>query len=782
MRVLQVIHGYPMRFNAGSEVYTQAVSHALAARHEVRVFTRSENPFAPDETMTEEFDVDDPRVRLHLVNLPSSRDRYRRAGVDARFAEVLDDFQPDVVHVGHLNHLSTSVVDVAHQRGVPVVFTLHDFWLMCPRGQFLQSAAASSRSTWALCNGQQDRKCAERCYSRYFSGAPDDREADVDHWTRWVAGRMGHVRDLATKVDVFIAPSKYLLGRLRDEFGTPASKLVFLDYGFALDRLKGRTRQEEPFFVFGYIGTHIPAKGIHLLLEAFAKVAGTSRLRIWGRPRGETTEALLAVARSLPGDAAARIDWLPEYRNQDIVRDVFNKVDAIVVPSIWGENSPLVIHEAQQARVPVITADVGGMAEYVAHEVNGLLFRHRDIESLAAAMAQLSGNRVGARRLGERGYLFSETGDVPEMSEHARLVEQLYAQAIREKRATKTPGRSGPWRVTFDTNPDDCNLHCIMCEEHSPHSDKQARRVAGGRPSRRMPIELIATVLDDLRDTPLREVIPSTMGEPLLYQDFEAIIELCMRHGLLMNLTTNGTFPRLGAQAWARKLVPVLSDVKVSWNGATKTTQDTIMLGSRLEKALENLRVLVRERDSHAAKFGHRARITLQLTFLESNVGELPAMVRLAVDEGVDRLKGHHLWAHFDAIKQLSMRRSTESIARWNAAVRTAQAIADQHRLPRGGRLLLENINELQAGAVEDLAPGARCPFLSQEAWVSAEGRFDPCCAPADQRRTLGDFGMLHGRSIREVWDGPEYAALRENYMSQPLCRACNMRQPEVAP
>ncbi len=48
--------------------------------------------------------------------------------------------------------------------------------------------------------------------------------------------------------------------------------------------------------------------------------------------------------------------------------EVFNKIDAIVVPSIWLENSPLVIHEALQAGVLVITADVGGMAEYVHHE------------------------------------------------------------------------------------------------------------------------------------------------------------------------------------------------------------------------------------------------------------------------------------------------------------------------------------------------------------------------------------------------------------------------------
>jgi glycosyltransferase involved in cell wall biosynthesis len=69
-----------------------------------------------------------------------------------------------------------------------------------------------------------------------------------------------------------------------------------------------------------------------------------------------------------------------------LANDVFSNVDCIVVPSIWGENSPLVIHEAQSCKVPVITADFGGMKEYVQHNVNGLLFEHRNANSLAEQM------------------------------------------------------------------------------------------------------------------------------------------------------------------------------------------------------------------------------------------------------------------------------------------------------------------------------------------------------------------------------------------------------------
>ena len=781
MKVLQVIHGYPMRYNAGSEVYTQTLCQALAERHEVQVFTREEDPFAPDYAVRSEHDASDRRIALHLVNMPRARDGYRHVGVDQRFAELLDRFRPEIVHIGHLNHLSTSLVAEAAAREIPVVYTLHDYWVMCPRGQFMQMHPDDPDDLWAACDGQDDRKCAERCYARYFSGAPGEREDDVAYWTGWVARRMKHVREIAELVDLFIAPSRYLHDRYRDDFGLPAAKLTYLDYGFDRARLAGRSRVPGEPFTFGYIGTHIPAKGIHDLVRAFGEVPGEARLRIWGRPRDQSTEALKAIAAALPPGFRERVEWLPEYRNQNILEDVLDRVDAIVVPSVWAENSPLVIHEALEARVPVITADVGGMAEYVRDEENGLLFRHRSVEALSAAMRRLAGDPALAARLGRRGYVQSEDGEIPDIREHVREIEQIYERLIARRDSARLAPLPGPFRITFDTNPDDCNLKCIMCEEHSTFSESQRARQAEGKPRRRMPVELIRRVLEDSRGTGLREIIPSTMGEPLLYHDFDEILDLCAREGVKLNLTTNGTFPRHGARAWAERIVPVTSDVKISWNGATRATHELIMIGSRWEQVLENVRTFIEVRDAHAAAGGNRCRVTFQLTFLETNVSELGDIVRLAARLGVDRVKGHHLWAHFDEIKNLSMRRSPESIARWNRAVFEARQAASAHPLPSGEQVLLENIFPLDETATADLAPGGRCPFLGQEAWVSAEGCFDPCCAPDAQRRTLGELGGLHDTSIREIWRGDAYRDLTKSYRNRALCLGCNMRKPVEA-
>lgn len=781
MKILQVIHGYPMRYNAGSEVYTQTLCHGLAPRHQVHVFTRLEDSFAQEFAMREERDPLDPRISLHLVNVARSRDRYRHAAVDQRFAEVCDRIKPDVVHVGHLNHLSTSLIMEAAAREIPVVYTLHDYWLMCPRGQFMQMHPADPSELWAACDGQEDHKCAERCYARYFSGSPAEQEQDTAYWTSWVERRMRHVREVVDRVDLFIAPARYLFERYRDEFGLPERKLVYLDYGFDLKRFRSRQRVVTEPFAFGYIGTHIPAKGIHLLIAAFGKLRGDCRLRIWGRPRGQDTESLRALAASLPGEQAQRVEWLPEYRNQDIMGDVFDRVDAIVVPSVWVENSPLVIHEALQARVPVITADTGGMAEYVHHEVNGLLFKHRDADALAAQMQRLLDQPALAGTLGSRGYVQSERGDIPSIEQHVAAIEQIYTDVTRRRDSARLQPLRGPWRITLDTNPDTCNLRCVMCEEHSPHSSSQEARKARGKPRREMPLALLRRVLTEAAELGTQEIIPSTMGEPLLYEHFDEILDFCRERGLQLNLTTNGTFPGRGARAWAEQIVPVTSDVKVSWNGATAKTQELIMIGARWDKGLTNLREFIAVRDAHAATGGNRCRVTLQPTFLESNVAELPDLVRMAIALGVDRVKGHHLWAHFDAIEPLSLRRSPESIQRWNAAVLGMREAAQERLLPSGMPVLLDNIFFLDQAATQDLAPGGPCPFLGREAWVSAEGRFEPCCAPDAQRRTLGALGDLHTQSLQEIWNSAAYQELTRSYRTRALCLGCNMRRPVAA-
>ena len=338
---------------------------------------------------------------------------------------------------------------------------------------------------------------------------------------------------------------------------------------------------------------------------------------------------------------------------------------------------------------------------------------------------------------------------------------------------------TGPWRITFDTNPDDCNMYCIMCEEHSEYSHLKKARLKSKRPHRVMEISTIRETVKGMVPYGLKEIIPSTMGEPLLYEQFENILQICRENKVSMNLTTNGTWPKYGPEKWAQLICPVTRDVKISWNGSTPSTQESIMKGSPFERRLESLKSFIQARDRIFADGGDRCSVTLQVTFMETNVDELPDLIRLSAELGIDRVKGHHLWVHFPEISSLDMRRSQDSIEKWNQVVDMCEEAADKFRKTDGTKVRLDNFVRLNSGSPGLMPDDWICPFLGKEAWVNWEGRFDPCCAPDAERKRLGYFGMVNSdEGMAGIWQGTQYRRLVSHYMESEICRSCTLRRP----
>ncbi len=767
MHILKIIHGYPPNYNAGSEVYSQSICNELSKFHKVSVFSREENPYSPDFNIRKE--TQNSNLDFYLANNPQGKDGYRHKQLDINFSKLIAEIKPDIAHIGHLNHLSTGIVDELNKQHIPIVFTLHDFWLMCPRGQFLTRSIGKG-SNFQLCSGQQDNKCATDCYRVYFGGKEENEKQDLEQWSGWIHQRMIETKATINKVDLFIAPSNYLRSRFITDFAIPESKIIYLDYGFPTEYLTPSKKSKgKKNFTFGYIGTLIPAKGLNQLIEAFKQIEEPATLKIFGRQNGQSTNALKLLA----SESKNRIEFVGEYLNQNLADEVFSKVDCIVVPSIWAENSPLVIHEAQACKIPVITADFGGMKEYVQHQVNGLLFEHRNVNSLAEQMKFAVEHPDLLNQLGERGYLFSEDGSVPNIQDHCKQLVKMYQRYTSPRKLR---------RVTIDTNPEDCNLKCVMCEEHSPYSDfiptlfKET-----GVKRRRMRLETVEDIFLQAEGLGVIEIIPSTMGEPLMYKGIKKIFELSREHNIKINLTTNGTFPKLTVKEWAGLILPNTTDVKISWNGATKETAEKVMLGLNYNHVIDNVKSFLKLRDEHYQETGYYCRITFQLTFMQNNMHELAGIVKLAASLGVDRVKGHQLWAHFDEIKNLSMKATKESVSQWNEYVTQAFEAQEEFRKPNGGKVILENIIQLNENDDKQVPEEYECPFLSKELWVSATGNISPCCAPDNLRKSLGDFGNISATTIEDVLQSPRYRELVANYKTKPLCKTCNMRKPERA-
>jgi len=317
-----------------------------------------------------------------------------------------------------------------------------------------------------------------------------------------------------------------------------------------------------------------------------------------------------------------------------------------------------------------------------------------------------------------------------------------------------------------------------MCEEHSKFSNfKEQLYHSTGVKARRMPSSWIDTIFQEAKELGVEEIIPSTMGEPLLYKGIDKFFQLAKKYDIKINLTTNGTFPIRDVKDWAELIIPVTSDTKISLNGATKGIAENIMQGLSFDEHLSNLKSFIEYRDYYYKKFGFYSRITLQLTYLQNNMHQLPNIIKLAADLGVDRVKGHHLWTHFKEIKELSFKKDEQSMNDWNTIVDNALNAVETYRRPSGERLLLEQVGYLNTTKTNVIPENYGCPFLGRELWISATGKISPCCAPDKERDSLGDFGNYKSITLQEIINSASYIDLINNYKEKALCKTCVMRK-----
>lgn len=261
-----------------------------------------------------------------------------------------------------------------------------------------------------------------------------------------------------------------------------------------------------------------------------------------------------------------------------------------------------------------------------------------------------------------------------------------------------------PWRITLVTNPDVCNLACPLC-----FLRQRGRPFGLGE----MPWETAEAVLRKYAPRGLREVIPSTMGEPLLYTHFDELIDLCSELGLAVNLTTNGTFPGRPAEDWARRLFPVCRDIKVSLMGIRPGTLERLMPGVRPDAHLENIRRLARVRKVLLEAGSRAGMLTLQVTVTRLSEPELPELLDVAFEAGVTRVRLNR--AVFLDCSSPALRRELE--------LPPEVCFAGDSPLPVDGTFVKKPRlgNDGHSGT---------CPFLGKELWILPDGSVQRCPNP----------------------------------------------------
>ena len=450
MRILTITHGLPPIAHGGAELYAWHSAQALQAADgvdQVVILTRETDRNRKHLAIREEARAGLTLLWMNDTNPGSNSfaDGYRNPALSKRIQPLLATINPDVAHVHHLTHLGTDLISTLRARNLPIVMTLHDYWLLCPRGQLLNDR-------WERCAGPGAVKCSSciggaatswlssRRLRRFARRLPAKWRLPFHGWAHLlpatdrgraeIAARLLCVRNIMDQVDLFLVPSKTVIEQFAS-FGVPLQKLQFWPCGHPeFPQPEKHDTGASKTLEVGFFGTLMASKAPHLAIDAVGRLpAGTSRLHLYGEYAPYHGDNHYRAMLDLEAPHVVSHGWVS--RNRAVA--AMAELDAVVVPSIWTENAPLVISEAFLAGTPVVASRLGGMREIVKHECNGLLFEAGNTEDLAHQLRRLQQEPALAARLR------AGTGPVRTIADDAKELAQLFSRFTTSRRRRTTP-------------------------------------------------------------------------------------------------------------------------------------------------------------------------------------------------------------------------------------------------------------------------------------------------------------------------------------------------------
>lgn len=376
MRVLVVSHEWDARVPGGAQRSATALAQGLTASgHEVTLASVVD----PEEFSDGVTEWEEPGGHRHLL-VPSATDfttfSWSKPTFTAHWEEAVTSSSPDVVHLHHYYKVGMEVPllvrRLAPQAGI--VLTLHEYLAIClMSGQMVDQAGH-------LCLRSSPSACAT-CVS----------------WPEpTVTARRDYIRNAMNPVDLFLTPSDFARARYVD-WGLPPDTVRVVPNVVEAARETARpiTLSSSRGLRLVYLGQHTPFKGLEVLLEAvwladIWSAGSIGSLDIYGGGSDNFGDEFVDRLQSLQSRVTHIARFAGSYQ-QDQLRSILVGLDAIVVPSTWWENSPVVIEEALAAGVPVICSNIGGMAEKVRHGVDGWHFEVGNPASLASLLVWLAG-------------------------------------------------------------------------------------------------------------------------------------------------------------------------------------------------------------------------------------------------------------------------------------------------------------------------------------------------------------------------------------------------------
>lgn len=279
--------------------------------------------------------------------------------VRRKFSKLLDDFRPDVVHLNNIHtQLSPVIAELAHIRGIRVVWTLHDYKLLCPRYDCL----CDGKTVCEQCFNGDKTPC--RTY-RCMKGSRLASEVGYREAVMWNRER------LEACTDLFICPSRFMAEKMA-QGSFRKDKLKVLCNFIDVEKCRKGDYSKDDYYC--YVGRLSHEKGVATLIDAAARLP--YKLKVIGG--GPLSEELRVKNEELKGN----VEFLG-YKQWGDIKAIAGRARFTVIPSEWYENNPLSVIEAECIGTPVLGARIGGIPELIDEGVSGMTFESGNAADLA---------------------------------------------------------------------------------------------------------------------------------------------------------------------------------------------------------------------------------------------------------------------------------------------------------------------------------------------------------------------------------------------------------------
>lgn len=410
--MLVVAHGHPEFIKGGAENAAFNLFNALRSRNLEAWFLGCDTSAGQRDYPS----ITQPLSDREYLYSPTEFNWFNFANRDPRFArdfrKLLITLAPNIVHFHHFARVGVEAFNLV-KRVVPnaVVFlTLHEYLAICHH-----SGQMVTRPDFRLCGRASDARCAA-CF-------PEIEASDFFLRRRYILG-------FFESIDHLIAPSRFLADRYR-QWGIAGERVSVLP-NVVSDSFAITTRLPAPTtLLIGFFGQISQLKGIDVLLDAAEVLANAGCTSIGFAIFGDYSaqpEAFRNYIRNRLSNPGPNVRFHGPY-DQNEIDVLMSMVDAVLVPSIWWENSPLVIDEALRRRRPVICSDIGGMAEMVRDGVDGLHFRVGSATALADLLRRVAADRAILDAIGSSMRTPPPTSAV--LDAHLTLYETYLAETVR---------------------------------------------------------------------------------------------------------------------------------------------------------------------------------------------------------------------------------------------------------------------------------------------------------------------------------------------------------------